>query len=319
MSIELCIFHKNNKMYIPILLDGVTWTTERKGAPSKLEFKVRRDGKLRSTEGDAVTLVVNRKKVFYGYIFKKQRSEKNTYTVICWDQLRYLKNKDTIMYSGKRADQVIKLLADNFYLTCGKLANTGYVIPSRIENNKTLFDMVQNALDLTLTNTGKLYTLYDSFGKLTLKDSESMVTKVLIDKDTFRSMDYTSSIDDETYNQIKLTYDNEKTGKRDVYITRDSSTIKQWGLLQYHDTLQEGENGAVKAEQLLKLHDRKTRTLDIKDNFGHFSVRAGSYVFVNLNLGDMKVFNYMLCDKVVHKFSENSHTMDLRLIGGDFV
>ena len=84
MKIELCIF-SGKKMYIPVLLDGVTWTTERKGSPGKLEFKVRRDdGKLRSAEGNAVTLLVNGKKIFFGYIFKKQRSEKNTYSVFCF-------------------------------------------------------------------------------------------------------------------------------------------------------------------------------------------------------------------------------------------
>lgn len=316
MKVELYIYNEE-KAYIPAIFDEITWTTERKGTPGKLEFKYRRDSKLRCVEGDAVALLVDRKKVFYGYVFKKQRSEVSTVSVTCYDQLRYLKNKDTIMYSGKKASEVVKMLADSFKLSCGTIADTGYVIPNRIENNKTLFDIIQNALDQTLLNTGCLFTLYDDFGSIALKNLENMKTNVLIDKDTFESMDYTSGID-ETYNQIKLTFDNNETGKRDVYITKDSQKINQWGLLQYYDTLQEGENGAVKAEALLKLYNRKKRTLEIKGNFGSFSVRAGSQVFVNLHLGDIRLCNYMLCDKVVHKFSENRHTMDLRLIGGNF-
>ena len=36
---------------------------------------------------------------------------------------------------------------------------------------------------------------------------------------------YTSSIDEETYNQVKLTYDNEKTGRREIYIAKHGANI----------------------------------------------------------------------------------------------
>ena len=74
----------------------------------------------------------------------------------------------------------------------------------------------------------------------------------MIDEETGQNFDYTSSIDENTYNKIKLTYDNKDTGKRDVYITQDSSNINKWGILQYFDTLQKGENGQAKADALYK-------------------------------------------------------------------
>ena len=317
MNIELYIYN-GKKVYIPVVIDGITWTTERTGTPGKLEFKVRNDGNLKFTEGNAVSLIVDKKKIFYGYVFKKQRSDNDTISVTAYDQLRYFKNKDTIVYSGKKVGDLLLLLAKSFNLSCGKVADTKYVIPQRIENNKTLFDMIQNALDLTLTNTGKLYTLYDDFGSLTLRDLDDMTTNILIDEDTCESVEYTSSIDGETYNQVKLTFDNEDTGKRDVYMTKDSSNINKWGVLQYYDTLQEGENGTVKAEMLLKLYNRKSRSLEIKGAFGSAKVRAGSYVYTQFVFDDLRVDNYQLCEKVVHSFKENEHTMDLTLIGGKF-
>ena len=45
----------------------------------------------------------------------------------------------------------------------------------------------------------------------------------------------------------------------------------------------------------------------------------GSLLPVNLNLGDMKVMNYMLVENVKHTFNENEHTMDLQFIGGEFI
>lgn len=317
MNIELYIYN-GKKVYIPSVINEITWTTERTGTPGKLEFKVYQDDKLKFTEGNAVSLVVDGKKIFYGYVFKKQRSDNDTISVTAYDQLRYFKNKDTIVYAGKKANELLELIAKSYNLHCGSLVDTGYIIPQRIENNKTLFDMMQNALDLTMMNTGKIYTLYDNFGELTLANIENMKRNILIDTETCQGIEYTSSIDGDTYNKVKLTYDNEETGKRDVYIVKDSSNVNNWGVLQYYDTLQEGENGAVKAEQLLKYYNQKERSLSIKGALGNKTVRAGCYIFVALKFDDLRVENYMLCEKVVHKFEENNHTMDLTLIGGKF-
>ena len=45
---------------------------------------------------------------------------------------------------------------------------------THLEDNATLFDIAQNALDETLRAKTKLYVLYDKVGKLTLQDIESM-------------------------------------------------------------------------------------------------------------------------------------------------
>ena len=45
-------------------------------------------------------------------------------------------------------------------------------------------------------------------------------------------------------------------------------------------------------------------------------VRGGSSVIVRLTLGDIAVSNYMVVEKVSHKFDTQFHTMDLTLRGG---
>lgn len=259
-----------------------------------------------------------------GFVFKQQRTKDKIITVTAYDQLRYLKNKDTKVYEGKTANQFVKMIADDYALNLGTLDDTGYVIESRVEENTSLFEMIANALDLTLTNTGEMYVLYDDFGKLTLKSLSSMYVGVpgaylMIDEETGQNFDYTSSIDENTYNKIKLTYDNKDTGKRDVYITQDSSNINKWGILQYFDTLQKGENGQAKADALLKLYNKKTRNLKITNALGDNRVRAGSMVVINLDLGDVKLKNWMLVEKCKHTYKEGEHWMDLTLRGGEFV
>lgn len=172
---------------------------------------------------------------------------------------------------------------------------------------------MQNALDLTLQNRNEMYVLYDDFGKLCLKSLEQMKLGLIIDEETGENFDYTSSIDSDTYNKIKLTYDNEKTGKREVYIAKDSSHINEWGVLQHFDTIDENTNGQAKADALLKLYNQKTRKLQIKSAIGDTRVRGGSLIIINMNLGDVKLQNFMLVEKVKHTFKNNEHFMDLDL------
>ncbi len=216
------------------------------------------------------------------------------------------------------------MLAADFKLQTGEIEDTGFVIASRIEENTSLFDMVENALDLTLKNRGEMYVLYDDFGKLALKNISSMkVGKagayLLMDEETGENFEYASEIDSNTYNKVKLTYDNEKTGKREVYIAQDGGHINQWGVLQYYGTLQEGEDGQAKADALLKLYNSRTRNLKITCAVGDVRVRAGSMIAVKLNLDGVEVKNFMLVEKARHVFYLDRHTMELTLRGGEFV
>lgn len=325
MYVELLIGNvEGTKTYQPAVQEGIEWSTERKNTPGKLVFKVIKDDILDFSEGSPVRMRVDGDNIFFGFVFKQQRSKDGIITVTAYDQLRYLKNKDTKVYEDKTAAQFIQMVADEYALTAGTLEDTKYVIESRVEENTSLFEMIANALDLTLTNTKQMYVLYDDFGKLTLKSLASMDVGVpgaylMIDEETGENYDYTSSIDDNTYNQIKLTYDNEETGVRDVFMAKSTENINKWGILQYFETLQKGENGQEKANALLELYNQKTRSLQITNAIGDNRVRAGSMIFIHLALGDVKIKNRMLVEKCRHLYKEGEHWMDLTLRGGEFV
>ena len=325
MSTQLLIGSENDlsAAYSPPIEEGIEWTTERHGSPGKLVFKVLQDGAQDFSEGSPVRFTHDGTNVFFGFIFKQQRSKDGMITITAYDQLRYLKNKDTYVYEDKTASQFLGMIALDFNLQTGDIEDTGYVIPSRVEENTSLFEMMENAIGLTVQNTKELYILYDDFGKLTLKNLGSMKvmdgdTYLMLDEASGENFDYTSSIDDSTYNKVKLTYDNEESGKRDVYITQDSANMNRWGVLQYFDTLQKDENGEAKAEALLQLYNHKTRTLKLTNQFGDDRVRAGSLVLVNLDLGDMQLKNFMLVEKCKHTYKCGEHWMDLTLRGGEF-
>ncbi len=327
MKTELFIAGESgNEIYIPAVEDGIEWSTERWGVPGRLTFKVLADDILNFSEGSAVQLRVDGAKVFFGFVFTQKRDKENRISVTAYDQLRYLKNKDTYVYENQTASELIKMIAADFALNAGEIADTGYVIADRSEMDTSLFDIIQNALDITLVNTRQMYVLYDDFGSLTVKNIADMYVKnengtyLMIDEGTGENFEYTSSIDNSTYNKIKLYKEDAESGKRQIYgIIQDSANINKWGVLQYCDTVSEGENGEAKAEALLSLYDKKTRNLRIPNAFGDVRVRAGSMLVVNLDLGDKKVENFMLVEKVKHTFKNGEHFMDLTLRGGEFV
>ena len=318
MAGELLI-QNGSKVYIPVLEEGIEWSTERAGVPGKLTFKVHLDESLNITEGNAVRFRWDGNNIFYGFIFSKKMSKERIITVTAYDQLRYMKNKDTYVYENKTAAELVQMIAEDFQMQTGSLEDTEFKIATRVEDNVTLFDMIQNALDLTLENQRYMYVLYDDFGKITLKGLDNMRLNLLIDEETAETYDYSSSIDEQTYNRIKLIFDNDQTGQRDVYIAQDSGNMAAWGVLQYYDTLQEGENGQTKVDALLELYNKKTRRLTIQNALGDCRVRAGSMLPVLLDLGDVKLKNLMLVEKCMHKFNLDEHFMSLTLRGGEFV
>ena len=326
MAVELYVLSESGEtLYLPAVEEGIEWSTERWGVPGKLTFKVFKDDALNFSEGSAVQLIVNGNKVFFGFVFTQKRDKEGWISVTAYDQLRYLKNKDTYMYENLTASQLLQMIVSDFELNAGVIEDTGYIIASGEEVDQALFDIIQNALDKTLINNRQMYVLYDDFGKLTLKNVAHMYvqnsngTYFMVDAQTGENFEYTSSIDSNTYNKIKLTYDNEETGKRDVYIAQSGENINKWGVLQYTDKLSEGENGEAKADALLSLYNKKTRNLRISNAFGDVRIRAGSLLVVNLELGDMKLENFMMAERVKHIFKDGEHFMTLTLRGGEFV
>jgi hypothetical protein len=329
-NVLVFIQNKEEKLFQALACEGIQLEYHRKGSPGKLTFQVLIDSIIDFTEGNVVTLMVNNETAFVGYVFTKKRSRDNIISVTAYDQLRYFKNKHYYWYTNKRADEVLTALAADFRLKIGEIEQTSYVIPKRNEDNSTLFDIVQTALDLTLINTKKMYVLFDKNGLLCLKDvkNEEMRVPIVIDSETAQNYDYESSIDKDTYNRIKIYHDDKKSGQRILFVYPPDSSNQEllhhsqaeWGILQYCESINEKEsrNGEVMAKQLFENYCRKSRRLSVKAAFGDIRVRGGSSLAVMLELGDIAVNQVMIVDHVIHRWETNYHYMDLDLIGGDF-
>ena len=315
------IIQNGHNGYRPVVLDDVQWETERKGNPGKLTFKIMRDDRVRLDEGSVVSFKKGNTSVFYGYLFKITGDKTNVVTLTCYDQMRYLKNKDTYTFKNTTANRIASMICTDFGIRTGELEETAHVIKYVVYDNKTLLDMIQDALDMTLTNTRKLYVLYDDYGKLNIRQIARMKVGLLINANTAETFNYDFNIDDETYNRIKLMYEDSETNERTVWTAEDKNTQSKWGTLQYFESIskEEKDSAQAKANSLLELYNTRTKKLTIPNCLGDLRVRGGSMVLVQLDVGGEKISHWMVVDSCTHTFRENEHFMKLKLIGGGFI
>lgn len=306
------------KVYdISELVSDIEWETYIGFDPGKLTFNMIADPNVKLDYGDIIRFKWDGKNVFYGKLFIKKKSADNLWEVVAYDKKRYLKNEDTVVFSAMTSDQKFAKICKDNDLPYRVLDKSGWRCPPVVEDKVAYTDMIQRALDLTLINYGMWYFIRDNFGTLEHISLNRLVTKLLIgDESLLTDFSYSGSIDD-SFNQIKLTRDNEETQKREVYIVKDSKNIAYWGKLQYHETVDDKMNEAQIANQaamLLKAKNAPKRTLEL-ECLGDISISAGSGVTTQIaDLDDEGFGKQQLCivSKCTHSFSL-FHTMTLEM------
>ncbi|MCL2634995.1 MAG: hydrolase, partial [Oscillospiraceae bacterium] len=295
-------------VFEPNVVGEIICESYHRNRGSRIAFNILDSSDFEINEGNSVSVMINGVGLFFGVVFTVKRDSEGVVNVTAYDQLRYLKNKDTYVYTQKRASDLVKMIAGDYRLKYHKIRETEYVIPSRVEDNVTLLDMIENALDLELQHTGNRFVFFDNFGKLSLYRNIEMFSGVIIDNDTCGEYRYYSSIDNR-FNRVKLSRADRKSGRRETFIASDKVSENELGMLQYYSRVSPDENGSEKARSLLALHNKTARTLYVNNAFGDVSVRGGSGVVVKLDCfsGNARV------NRCVHKLSSGTHFMDLEL------
>lgn len=299
----------------------ISITTYLDDNAGKCTFKVIRIDGLAFWEGATISITVDGRGIFKGFIFKKERNELiEDISCTAYDAIRYLKNKDSKVFENKTSAQIFSQLCDEYVLNYNIVDSSSYICAPRNEENQYLYQMIKNALDDTLINTGEWFIIRDNFGTLEHINILSLDTDIVLgDKSGVSSLDYTTTIDDKQYNQIKLYRANEETGKTDVFIVNDTvnggQNIKEWGILQLYQKVDENLNLAQieqRALGMLNLYNHTGRELSFSDCLGDFDVCAGSFVTINISdIGDLSIYKKLLVTECTHKLKNNEHLMDL--------
>lgn len=295
----------------------INYTTNRTGSPGKLTGTLIVDGSFNVEMGNAVRFSVSGQAIFAGFIFKYVQQRDGVIDFVAYDQLRYLKTNESYLFVGKKLGEIITQIANDFQLSVGIVEDTGYAIPYLLQEDKGCLDIISYALQLTTINTNKIYVFFDDAGKLSLRLAGNMLTDIVIGSGSLLTeYSFSVDIDKESYNRIKLVRPNQETGRTDVYIYQDSSTINNWGTLQLYQQVDEEFNEAQitqQGEMMLDYYNRELKTLQVS-GIGVLGLRAGSMCMININeVGKTSLSSFMLIDKISHNFTQNDHTMDLEI------
>lgn len=296
-------------------VQSAKYTTNRTGSPGSLSLSIAKSSLFLIDNGDTVRFSVDGQLVFYGWIFSSSRDRWGVVDVTCYDRLRYLKASASYAFYGQTAGNIIRQIAGDLQISTGAIADTGYAIPSLIEEEQTCLDIIGEAVQQTLLNTGKIFVFYDDGNGLALSEAGAMFsTTVLGDNSLLTDYTFKSDIDSQTYNSVKLARPNEDTGRADVFAAQDSSTIARWGFLQLYQSVDGDMNDAqmkAQAETTLAYYNREMKTLTISA-LGVLGLRAGQMIFLKVSsIPDLTNGQYVLLEKVTHNFENSIHTMDL--------
>lgn len=315
---EVLIDNRNGTVWnMPV--SSIEWKTSRIGKAGSLaaSLVIEEPLKYPIKSGDVIRVKDGKTKIFYGYVFEIEISQDDEVTIKAYDQIKYLMYNDTFVMPSSTATAAIKKIAKAANLKVGAFENTSYKVPGIVEDDKQALDVVSKFLDSTLIATNRNYVLFDNFGSLTLKNINNM--KIAADdfyigeSSLLFDFEYKKSIDDETYNRVKLVHDNKKSGKREVYIAQHSGNIAKWGRLQLFKKVDENmKSSQIKdlLNRLIKFHNREMKSLSL-DCLGQWKVRAGSFVLIYIKKLGIK--EYFLVDECTHKWNEGIHTMTLEV------
>ncbi len=296
------------------LCSSLSWTEELNNGAGYLDFSYVYDEMVGLIERGApvrLTYDNQEKGVFYGIVFQVSMDQDKAVNVKAYDLLRYCKTKDTIVVDGDTLNSLVNKMCAFFSFTVGENTKTGYVLPDSVCTDKTWLDIIYGAISDTLLGTEHYYCLRDEYGRICLRDmADLQLPLVLGDGSLAYEYNYSASIDEDFYNQIKLVSANENTGRADVYLNEDMDSIQQYGLLQYYEVLDKNMDAAKakeKAESLLRLYNREVEKLSFTC-IGDLSVRPGCSIYGSI--ADIKLERRLIVSKVTHSFLP-IHTMSI--------
>lgn len=306
---------KNESFFITSLVKRLSIASYVEDQATKVQLTVIADKNVSFQNGGKVKIMNGDVGIFLGYVFTMKVDENDIITLTCYDQLRYLKNKDVYISKKDTLATVLANLCKRFELPYLISDMPTTELPITIHDNKALYDIISWAVGITIRTEAKRYILWDDFGVLELFEAERYMTDWAFGDDNLVfGYDFEKSIDKDTYNQIKYSQENKKLKVRQNRIIYSSNTKKRWGTLQFFKTIDRGATPEqIVAEMYCKLTlcNHETRKLSMKA-LGNWDIRAGKGIWVILqNALEETYIQRGIVVSCNHSYSNDDHTMSL--------
>ena len=203
MDLELYVYINKTKWILTDSVSDLKVTQSLYDSPGKCTFTIHDNFDI--PNGSTVYLKVDGKGFFKGYVFKSSFNQDDETEVTVYDQMRYLKNEDTIYYKNKSASDIFADICKRNGLKYDVVWKATYKNLPYLYDKKSMFDILKTAIDENFRNTGNRYFVRDEYGTLKFINLAKRKTDLIVGVDSIcTEFSYEKSIDDNTYNVIKF-------------------------------------------------------------------------------------------------------------------
>lgn len=314
---------------ISTICEGVTLNLELEGNAGSMELSYVSKQGVDLSEGDVVSLKVNGKKMFYGWVFKKEINATNSVKLKIYDIKRYLAYKDVDVTGEETIDQFFTRICTTMNIKHRVVNTSDYVIPTKIHDGETYNNMLQYAIDQTLIGTDgqQRFCVRANNDTLELVECSQQLTDILIgDRRSLTDYQFSSDIEN-TYTTFKVQRDVASEGQQKLSTTEqillrktlvnvNKENVNRWGDLQYYEKKDSKWTDTQLAQYLShvsQVYSKKTKTLKLSC-LGDTQCIPGNVIMLNISdlhsegVANMK---YVLIIAATHNIGHNIHTMEL--------
>jgi hypothetical protein len=322
LDIQVIIQNSNTGLVFDIstLCSSIQYETFLKSQPGKCTMLIQKDPNeiLQISNGSKINITVDGVGIFFGYVFTLGTDATETYKLLAYDSLRYLKSEEVYVTRDMSSSEIFSMVCTEASLPFKVSQSTSYVCPTYLHDKKSRYTIIEWANQLSLINENLYCFIRDDFGVINYTELQQEKTDIVIgDASLLTDYQYEISIDDDTYNEVKVVRENESTGKRDVWIVEDSGNKKRWGnlrlLVEAPKELNEAQIVEL-ANNTLKLKNRETKTMKL-NAIGDKRIKVGSGFI--LKLEKLNLMEYMWVTNITHSYTKDFHFMTMEVfIGG---
>lgn len=162
-------------MFVPVLLDDISWTSEWACTPSKMTFTVLKEGALNFGMGTKAVLKINDEIIWTGYVMYKHRTSDVKIDCTAYDQLRYLKLKMWKSFEDVQCcSDPIKEILEDYELPIGEFDELDQVTQGDLVfDGKEALEVIDELMQKHSSSRENL-VFFDKAGEICLKKLDNV-------------------------------------------------------------------------------------------------------------------------------------------------
>ncbi|MED0680332.1 D-Ala-D-Ala carboxypeptidase family metallohydrolase [Aneurinibacillus thermoaerophilus] len=247
--------------------------------PVSMNVTLARVANLSVESGNIVTLYINQKLWFLGFVFEWKNTSDSKKEVTAYDPIKYfLKDKDDFAFVKKTPTQVIQFLCNKYGVKIGNIVNIPIVFPTLyFRGDKNLYEVIITVLTEAKKKTGQKYWVRFDNGLQVFEKVPPQ--KVIVLGSGLESSEYGESIE-EMYNRVRIVNRENNIS----VVAEDKTSQAKYGMmttLEEYGAKTKAEALAYAKKKLAEMNKvAKTMSITHVHGLGEQRFWCGDYVYV---------------------------------------